>query len=175
MDPAIILAPRRRALFRTALAIHTEQWQQMRAFSSNDGTIVKVTVIHTPNSRGFKVTAFVVAAVEELQREGLKIELVLLEGIKSDEVRRIMQRADIMAEQLIATGYGLSAIEGMATGLPVLANLEHEAYTRIYRRYAFLNECPIVSTSPETIKRNLKVLVTSPELRRQLGQAGRQY
>src|SRR5437764_3617661 len=95
------------------VSIDTEQWQQKRAFSSNDGTTGKVTVIHTPNHRGFKGTEFVVAAVEELQREGLKIELVLLEGIKNDEVRRIMQRADIMAEQLIATGYGLSAIEGM--------------------------------------------------------------
>ena len=38
----------------------------------------------------------------------------------------------------------------MASGLPVLANLDHEAYTTVFRRYAFLNECPILSSSPET-------------------------
>lgn len=157
------------------VCIDTEQWQHKAAYSSNDGMRGTVKVIHTPNHRGFKGTEFVIHAVEELKREGLKVELILLERIQNDDVRRLMQEADILAEQFIATGYGLSAIEGMASGLAVMSNLEHEAYTRIFRRYAFLNECPIVSTSPETIKRNLRVLVTDPDLRRRLGQAGRQY
>jgi glycosyltransferase involved in cell wall biosynthesis len=86
-----------------------------------------------------------------------------------------MSEVDILAEQFIVTCFGLSAIEGMASGLPVMANLENEAYTRVFRRYAFLNECPVLSSSPENLKGNLRLLVTRPELRRELGQAGRKY
>jgi hypothetical protein len=81
---------------------------------------------------------------------------------------------DILAEQFII-GYAFSGIEGMASGLAVMSNLSGEAYTRVFRRYAYLNECPILSTTPETIKDNLRALVTNPHLREQLGRAGRAY
>jgi glycosyltransferase involved in cell wall biosynthesis len=69
----------------------------------------------------------------------------------------------------------MSALEGMASGLPILSNLDSETYTRVFRRYAFLNECPILSTTPETVKDHLRVLVTHPQLRKELGEAGRKY
>ncbi|NMC60946.1 MAG: glycosyltransferase family 4 protein [Candidatus Methanofastidiosa archaeon] len=86
-----------------------------------------------------------------------------------------MKEVDILAEQFIATGYALNAIEGMASGLPVLSNLDNEFYTRLFRRYCYLNECPILSTTPETLKDNLRVLIKNPQLRKELGEAGRKY
>lgn len=157
------------------LCINTDEWKPKSNYTFYDGRNGPVKVIHTPNFRGFKGTEFLIQAVKELQAEGLQVELTLLEGVPNDKVRELMQEVDILAEQFIATAYALSGIEGMASGLPVLSNLEHEAYTRIFRRYAFLNECPILSTTPETIKQNLRVLVTNPELREQLGRAGRKY
>lgn len=154
--------------------IDVEQWQPRLKYSSYDGTNGPVKVIHTPNHRGFKGTEFLIQAVEELKAEGLKIELILLEKVPNDKVRELMQEADILAEQFII-GYALNGIEGMASGLPVLSNLEYEAYISLFRRYSFLNECPIVSTSPETLKQNLRALVINPNLRMELGQAGRQY
>ena len=154
----------------------TAQWRLKDSYSGHDGTNSTVKVIHTPNHRGVKGTEFLLKAVEELREEGLKVELILVERMPNEEVRRLMaEEADILAEQFIATGYGMNGIEGMASGLPVLANLEHEAYTRVFRRYSYLNECPILSTTPETIKENLRVLVTNPELREELGRAGRRY
>ncbi|MGI8931709.1 MAG: hypothetical protein ACR2FK_04925, partial [Sphingomicrobium sp.] len=64
---------------------------------------------------------------------------------------------------------------GMASGLPVLANLDHEAYTRVFRRYGFLDECPILSSPPERLVDNLRLLIRSPALREELGRAGRAY
>jgi glycosyltransferase involved in cell wall biosynthesis len=86
-----------------------------------------------------------------------------------------MQDVDILAEQFIASVYGLSGIEGMASGVPVLVNLGSEPHTRPFRRYSYLDECPALSTSPETITTNLRRLVTDPALRETLGRAGRRY
>ena len=158
-----------------AITVDVGQWGPKGSYSRHDGRDGPVRVLHTPNHRGFKGTEFLVAAVEELREEGLDVDLVLLEGVQNHQVREAMQSVDVLAEQFVATAYATSGIEGMASGLPVMANLEHEAYTRPFRRWSYLNECPILSTTPETIKENLRVLVTDPALREVLGRAGRAY
>lgn len=156
------------------IAIDTAAWHSKTMYSIYNGKNGPVKVVHTPNFRGFKGTEFLLQAVEELKAEGLQIELVLLEKVPNEKIRELMPQMDILVEQLLV-GYALSGIEGMASGVTVLSNLSHEDYTRVFRRYGFLNECPILSTTPETIKENLRVLVTNPALREQLGRAGRQY
>ena len=158
-----------------AFCIDTQAWTAKSSYSGHDGQSGPVRVLHTPNHRGFKGTEFLLRAVEELQREGLLIDLVLLESVPNEQVRRTMQEVDILAEQFIASIYALSGIEGMASGLPVLVNLESEPHTRGFRRYSYLDECPALSTSPETIVANLRRLVTDPALRESLGRAGRRY
>lgn len=155
--------------------INMIEWKQKRNYSMNNGTNGAVRIMHTPNHRGFKGTEYLIKAVEELQQEELQIELILLEKVPNTKVKELMQEVDVLAEQFIATAYALSGIEGMASGLPVMANLDNEAYTTVFRRYSFLNECPILSTTPETLKDNLRLLITNPELRKELGELGRKY
>lgn len=155
--------------------IDTALWQPKQKYSDADGRNAPVRILHTPNHRGFKGTEFLIKAVEELKHEGLQVELQLLEKVPNTEVRRLMQECDILAEQFIATAYAMSGMEGMASGLPVMANLHDEYYTRHCRRYSFLNECPILSTTPEILKENLRILITKPALREALGRAGREY
>lgn len=133
-------------------------------------------IVHSPNNRYLKGTEFVIKAVESLKEEGFKINLILLEKVKNDEVLRILNEdADLLIEQLL-NGYALSGIEGMAAGIPVLSNLEDEEMCRkVFRRFSYLNECPILSTTPETIKENIKILYLNPELRSELGSASREY
>ena len=157
------------------VCIDVATWRPRPSTPGHDGKSGPVKVLHAPNHRGVKGTEFIIDAVRRLQAEGLAVELVLLEKVPNDRVRDLMQQIDILADQLILYGYGMNAIEGMASGLPVLANLDHEAYTRIFRRYSFLDECPILSTTPETILANLRTLVTQPALRLELGAAGREY
>ncbi len=155
--------------------MNCDQWQPKQRYNNNDGINGVVKVYHTPNHRGVKGTEFLLEAVDALKKEGLLIELVLLEKIKNDKVREMLfSDADILVEQLIL-GYALSAIEGMSTGLPVITNFEEEIYTRVFRRYSYLNECPMLSSCPERIKDDLRILVRNPELRRTLGMAGRRF
>lgn len=157
------------------VCIDTDLWRSSEKRGDADGRKESVRILHAPNHRGAKGTEFLTSAVSELQRAGLKIELVLVEKTQNDRLRELMKDVDILADQFVLPGYGLAAIEGMASGLPVLANLDDEQYVRIFRRYSFLNECPILSTTPETLLANLKLLVTNPGLRRILGEAGRRY
>ena len=80
-----------------------------------------------------------------------------------------------MIDQLIIGYYGLAAVEGMSIGTPVICNMENKEFTTVFRRYSFLNECPIVSATPENIKDVLRILIAHPKLRKELGRAGRQY
>ena len=158
----------------SAVSINTRSWMPKTEYSAANGRNAPVRVVHAPNHPGVKGTEFLVRVIDELRGEGLQIDFVLLQGVPNERVRLEMLKADIVAEQFIAGMYGLTAIEGMACGLPVLANLE-EDYTRFYRRYAYLDECPILSTPPESLAGNLRALVTDPALREQLGRAGRHY
>jgi glycosyltransferase involved in cell wall biosynthesis len=157
------------------IVINADLWKSKTDYNENDGYNGVVKIIHAPNHRGFKGTEFLIKVVDELKQEGLKVELILCEKIPNNRVRELMLECDILVEQLIFLGYALTAIEGMACGLPVLSNLDNEEYTRMFRLYSFLNECPILSTTPETLKDNLKLLITNPELRKELGILGRRY
>lgn len=135
-----------------------------------------IVIVHSPNHRGVKGTEFIIDAIKDLKMEGLNIQLVLLEGVQNSEVNRIFSNeADILVEQLMGGAYALSAIEGMASGIAVITNLQEEIYSRLFRRFSYLNECPILSGAPENIKDVLRVLINNPELRQVLGQAGRKY
>jgi glycosyltransferase involved in cell wall biosynthesis len=135
-----------------------------------------ITIVHSPNHRGFKGTEFIIQAIRELEEEGYKINFILLEKVKNIEVLRILrEEADILVEQIIFSGYAMSGIEGMANGLPTLSNLSNETYTQLFRRYSYLDECPILSTNPENIKENLKLLIENKELREELGRLGIDY
>lgn len=157
------------------LAIDIDKWKAKQAYSSADGATGAVRILHNPNHTGVKGSEFILNAVNVLRQKGLKVELVLLQGVQNSKVKELMQTADIHADQLILPGYGMSAVEAMASGLPVIANLSDHRYTTIFRRFSFLQECPIFSSTPETIIDDLELLVKSPHLRKELGRASRAY
>ena len=160
----------------SSLVLDLNDWNISTRTSTSSVPESDVVLVHSPNHRGCKGTEFIISAVEKLQSEGLKVELKLLERMKNDEVRSILSKeADILVEQIIGTGHGLSALEGMAAGIPTISNLEDETYTLPMRRWSFLNECPLVSATPENITDVLRKLITNPELRSDLGRAGREY
>jgi glycosyltransferase involved in cell wall biosynthesis len=133
-----------------------------------------VVVVHAPNHRELKGTQALVDACASLQREGQALSLRLIENVPNTVVRSEMQSADVIAEQFIL-GYGLTAIEGMSLGKPVLSNLSDPRYYDLFREVTRLGECPIVSTSPEDLADTLRRLVGDPDLRRRIGSASRRY
>ena len=138
------------------------------AVARDDGV---VTVVHSPNHRHYKGTRFLLDAVEKLRREGLPLELVLVEKVPNEEAREIYRAADIVADQFLIGAYALLAIEGMALGKPVLCYL-NPRFEPFHPEWA---ECPILSADPDTLVEELRRLVLDPELRKSLGARGPDY
>jgi len=134
----------------------------------------RVRVLHAPNHRHIKGTAFLERACSELEAEGVPIELVICERAPNQEIRAKMSASDIVVSGLVMGYYDLFSVESMSMGKPVVCYLRPD-FRALYGAYSFFGECPIVSAGPETLKETLRKLVEDPDRRRRLGAAGREY
>lgn len=133
-----------------------------------------VRVLHAPNHRELKGTRFLLQAIDELQSEGVPVELVRVEGVPNTEIHELMASCDVVADQFVVGWYAMFALEGMSMGKPVLTYLRDDLVD-LYSRYSWAASCPIVNTPPDRIKAQLRRLVEDPELRARLGREGRAY
>ena len=51
-----------------------------------------------------------------------------------DLINLLKDKADILIDQLIFNGYAMSAIEGLAAGIPVISNLENSDTVTFFKR-----------------------------------------
>ena len=79
----------------------------------------KLRILHAPSAPKVKGTEYVVEAVNDLKREGYKIELDLVMNMPHQNAVEHYKQADIVVDQLLVGWYGVFAIECMALGKPV--------------------------------------------------------
>ena len=156
------------------IIIDRERVMPRESWGSHDGKNGPVTILHAPNHRGVKGSAFIIDAVEELKKS-YEIDLVLLERRPNHEVLEAMRGADICIDHCIGSGYGLFAIEAMASGSVVMANLEDEQRLGVHRHYGWLNQCPIVSANIDQLVETIEYLIGNPAEREQLGRMGIEF
>ena len=162
--------PRHDAFWSHALAVDTEHWRP------EDGTGARhedgpTLIVHAPNHRQLKGTEAVISAVDELRREGFDVSLVLLEQRPNEEVRDALRAADIAVDQLLA-GYGLFAVECLASGVPVISNLR---WMPDEMRRQSVIDSPIIDADEADVLERLRELVVDADLRRQIGRASRRF
>lgn len=126
-------------------------------------TETPLRLIHAPNHRNLKGTEHIVRAVEALQLEGLKIELSLIEGVPNKEVLGMIRAADVVVDQLVLGWYAMFALEGMASGKPVVCHVRKD-FVELYESAELLDsgELPLIDATPFTIKRVLRELALMP-------------
>ena len=127
-------------------------------------------VVHAPNHREFKGTRHLEHAIRALQDEGVPIELVLVEMLPNHEALDIYRTADVIFDQCLIGFHGYFALEAMALGKPVMC------YIRKPEEYLLHpGECPIINTHVDTLKDDLRRLVSSRHELELIGQRGRLY
>lgn len=126
-------------------------------------------VVHAPTQRIAKGSGYIIAAAEELKKE-IDFEFVLLENMPREKALQQVQQCDVFIDQLILGSYGLASCEAMAFGKPVLCYIMPAVYEN-----GLPADCPVVNTSPETIKDRLRELLLNENRRKELGILGRKY
>lgn len=130
-------------------------------------------VLHAPNHRAVKGTQYFVRAIDELKAEGVAVELVMLEGVPNDEIRRVMSECDVVADQLVVGWYAMFALEAMSMGKPVLCFLRPDLLD-LYTTAGLVrpSEIPIVNCNPHTVKEAIRSLAENPQAAREIGERG---
>jgi glycosyltransferase involved in cell wall biosynthesis len=129
-----------------------------------------IRIVHAPNHRGFKGTHFLIETVERLQREGMPIELVLVERIPNRLALDIYRTADIIFDQCLIGFHGYFALEALAIGKPVMV------FIRDPENYLIKpDECPFINTPVEKLEFNLRMLTRNRRVLCELGKQGRHY
>lgn len=127
-------------------------------------------IVHAPNHRMFKGTAYLESAIIELREEGVPIELVMVERVPNVEALKIYQTADVIFDQCLVGFHGYFALEAMALGKPVMCFIRKPEEYLLHA-----NECPIINTCVETLKNDLRLLVEQRETLPEIGRRGRRY
>jgi glycosyltransferase involved in cell wall biosynthesis len=134
-------------------------------------------LLHAPNHREIKGTRHVVKAVEELRQEGLDIELVMVERVPNEEVRRLILEADVVVDQLVIGWYAMFAIEAMASGKPVICHLRSDLES-LYVATDLLqgfDEIPIIRADAFSLKGVMRKLYDDRSLLSIAANRGRAY
>ncbi|MDD2696645.1 MAG: glycosyltransferase [Candidatus Pacebacteria bacterium] len=116
-----------------------------------------------------KGSSFVKKAVEELQKEGYKIELMIFDKVPNLDLRYYQMQADICVDQLRAGCYGSNAVECMAVGKPVIVYMRNDVLKILPP------DLPIVNANPDNIKEVLRGLIEHKELREKIGKQSREF
>lgn len=157
-------------IFYWPVELDAEDGERYQPHIPDPESTAPLQVVHAPNNRAFKGTRFMIEAIEQLQREGIEIELNLIEGVSNDEALLMYQQADVLFDQCLIGFHGYTAQEGMALGKPVIC------FIRDPDRYLLDPKmCPIVSARPEHLKDVLRNLAQDRQRVHELGVAGRHY
>lgn len=121
-------------------------------------------VVHAPTDRPVKGTKYIIDAVNRLQTEGHKIDLILVENRTNAEALKIYQTADLAIDQLFIGWYGAFSVEVMKMGKPVMAFIrESDLY---FLPSDFAKDCKnaFINCNPLTVYDNLKSILEDKTL-----------
>ncbi len=116
-----------------------------------------LVIAHAPTLRAIKGTDLFMKAVAEINEQGEKIKLVLIEKVGNREAIELMKSAHVLFDQLWVGWYGGVAVEAMSLGIPVITYLRETDLARIPQEMRA--DLPIVRADPDSIKDVLLQLV----------------
>lgn len=137
-------------------------------------TMSPVRLLHAPSNKCAKGTEQILSTVRELQRDGLNVEIEVLDGADNSTVVRAIQNTDLVVDQLYSDGPlpGLAS-EAAIRGKPALVSGYGLRLLHDLSGPAGLP--PSINCLPHEYKSKLVELVASPESLREFGAEVQRY
>ena len=128
------------------------------------------------SNRSLKSTHVYLPLVEQLKAEGRDVELVYFTDVPNLKLRYYQSQADVVCDMLTYGWFGANVREAMMLGKPAVCFLR-PAWLESVRRDlpGYVEELPVVHATTETVRDVLVELIDSPERRREIGEAGREF
>lgn len=125
-------------------------------------------IVHAPTSSEIKGTQEILTVLEKLKPE-LDFEFKLIQNMPHAEAMKIYADADLVIDSIREGAYGILALECMALGRPVIG------WICDYMKAWYPKELPILSANPDTLEKQLRLIIKDADWRIELGRQGRKY
>ena len=123
-------------------------------------------ILHAPNHKNIKGTFFLIRAVENLNKEGFKINLKLVEKKSNNEILDLINKSDLIADQFVIGWYAMFAIEAMASSKPVISYLRQDLIDLyVSKDLIEIDEIPIINTTIFNLEEKIKWCYHNKKLR----------
>lgn len=128
-------------------------------------------ILHAPTDREIKGTDGIISKINELRKNGVNIDLKIIENTPYQLVLEAMAQADLIIDWINPKYgiYGMVSIEGMALGKPVICSLKEDYIKNFY------HGCPIINANFNNLNEKLMYLLEDESARRTYGKNGRIY
>lgn len=134
------------------------------------------TRVTGPQRHSLKSTHIYFPLVDELRAEGRDIELLYYTNVPNIDLRYYQVQMDVVGDMLTYGWFGANAREAMMLGKPVVCFLRPAWLDSVRRDVpGYVEELPVVSTTPETVRDVVIELMDDPQKRRELGERGREF
>lgn len=126
--------------------------------------------------RNLKSSHLYLPLIEQLKHEGYDLELTFYENVPNRDVRYYQVQADLFVDMLTYGFFGATAREGMMLGKPVVCYLRPEWLESMRAEIPdYVDELPVISATPETIREVLVDLIEHPAKRAEIGRRSREF
>ncbi|MDP2807394.1 MAG: hypothetical protein Q8O74_04560 [bacterium] len=127
----------------------------------------KIVIGHSPTNRQAKGSDSIIRAIGKLSQK-YPVKLLLIENVSYRQNLELRAKCDIGVDQLGDLGYGISALEWLAMGIPVATCLAPQMVREA-------KDHPFVVIDENNIEDGLETLIKDPLKRRELGRKGRKW
>lgn len=126
--------------------------------------------------KNIKSTHVYVPLVEQLKDQGYPIDFLFFNKVPNRDLRFYQAQADIFLDMLSFGWFGATGREALMLGKPVICYLRPSWIEQVREHVpGYVEECPVVSATPETVREVLVDLIENPQKREELGRKGRDF
>ncbi|MEW5819940.1 MAG: glycosyltransferase [Cyanobacteriota bacterium] len=127
-----------------------------------------IKIIHAPSNSQKKGTTYILDAIQKLKAEGYDINFFLAQNLSNHELKKHLEEADLIIDQLMIGWYGKLSTESMSLGKPVICWIDETLKNSV-------QELPIIIANPNNIYKKLKYILDNKETLLEIGIQSRDF